>query len=125
MSKSNMAAKNTIMLKTDGGADVAYHIEDLDFINVMCDLEDKGIPVYAMAQTNSLEGARAMNMIRTIFSVLINEPDQKRAGSILSKHIKNGGDINIVMDAFSEAMGSAGFGESPDETSEETTEAME
>lgn len=116
--------KNSITLKGDNGADVEYKLQDLDFINVMCDLEDKGIPIYAMAQNGALDGAHAMGMIRTIFSVLINEPDEKKAGAILSRHIRNGGSVDVVMDTFGTMMGNGGFGnntESNEETPVETT----
>lgn len=114
--------KNSITLKGDNGADVEYKLQDLDFINVMCDLEDKGIPIYAMAQSGALDGAHAMGMIRTIFSVLIDEPDEKKAGAILSKHIRNGGSVDVVMDTFGAMMGNGGFGNSP-ESNEEATGA--
>ena len=122
MKKEETANTNVLMLKGDDGAEVEYKLKDLEFINVMCDLEDKGIPIYAMAQSGALDGAHAMGMIRTIFAVIIDEPDEKKAGAILSKHIRNGGSVDVVMDTFSALMGGGGFGNSPS-NNEETTEA--
>lgn len=111
---------NEILLKLDKG-DKVVQMADLDFINVMCDLEDKGVDVYNMAQDGSFGDTRAMHTVRLIFSTIIGEKDERKAGKMLSEHIRNGGKIEDVFNAFSELMTSGGFGES--QAQEGVTEA--
>lgn len=111
-----------ITLKLDNGKEKVKDLKDLDFINVICDLEDKGVDIFKMG-TGQLEDLSNMHTIRLIFATIIEEPDERKAGKILSEHIRNGGNIDEVFTAFGELMESGGFGGSP-ETEETDPAAM-
>ena len=100
-------------LKTAKG-EKEYKVKDLDFTNVMCDLEDKGVDIMAMMNGGDM-GGKTFSTIRTLTAALIGESDLKKAGQILTEHLSNGGDFNAVLDAFSEVMANAGFGEAATE----------
>jgi len=108
-------------LKTAKG-EKEYKVKDLDFTNVMCDLEDKGVDIIAMMEGEDF-GGKTFSTMRIITSALIDEPDLKKAGKILSEHLSNGGDFSTVFKAFEEVMETAGFGKAA--TDETTTEAAE
>ena len=86
-----------------------YTIEDLSFINIICDLEDKGVNVFDMAQGNGNFKGR-MKDIRTIFATIIGEPDLRKAGDIMSEHMANGGKLDDVFAVFTDMMQQGGFG---------------
>ena len=99
---------NKFLLKTADGV-VEYNVEDLDFINIMCDLEEKDIDVMNMMSTNE-NGGKMFTFIRGIVAMLVNT-DEKTAGKLLSEHMRHGGSLNDVMEAFAGLMNAAGFGE--------------
>ena len=84
---------------------------DLDFTNVICDLEDIGIDI--MSMTN--ENIKPFTLCRGIISVYTEEKDLRECGRILSEHLKNGGTLEEILDPFTEAMESAGFGNPAEE----------
>jgi len=100
-------------LKTAKG-EKEYKIKDLDFTNVMCDLEDKGVDIMAIMNDGDV-GGKAFSTVRTITAALIGETDLKKVGRILTEHLSNGGDFSAVLDAFSEMMANAGFGKAATE----------
>jgi hypothetical protein len=97
-------------------------IKEVDFTNVLCDLEDRGIDIMGMARTGTM---KFFSLARAIVSVYTGEKDLNECGKILSQHIKNGGDIDDIVVPFSEAMEAAGFGKkaAEEEPAEETSEA--
>ena len=56
-----------------------------------------------------------LDFIRAIIAVLTGTKDLTKAGKILSEHLKYGGSMDEVMEAFTEAMKTAGFGEEAEE----------
>lgn len=98
-----------LTLKKDDGKEEKIDLKDLDFINVLCDLEDEGVNVYEMTQGDSY----SIKDIRTIFAAIIGEKDQKKAGSIMSEHMRNGGDIGDIFNVFMGMMTTEGFGNDP------------
>ena len=66
-------------------------------------------------------GGKTFSTIRTITAALIGESDLHKVGRILTEHLSNGGDFSAVLNAFSDVMTSAGFGNAA--TTEEATEA--
>ena len=101
-------------LKTAKG-EKEYKTKELDFTNVMCDLEDKGVDVMAMINGDFTNGGKLFSTLRILISALIDEPDLKKAGSILSEHLANGGDMDVILNTFTEVMAKAGFGEAATE----------
>ena len=98
----------------------AYKIKDLDFTNVMCDLEDRGIDIMGMMNDGGLKDGKVFTTLRVITAAMIGEDDLKKAGRILSEHLKNGGEMDEIFNAFVEVMESAGFGGAAEEEQNET-----
>lgn len=109
-----------MVLHTENGTK-EYTIKDLDFTNVMCDLEDRGVDIMGM-MNNGLSGGKVFTTMRVILAALIGEEDLKKTGHILSIHLKNGGEMDEIFDAFTEVMETAGFGGASE--TEETTETV-
>lgn len=99
-----------------------YKIKELDFTNVMCDLEDRGIDIMGMMNNNSFENGKIFTTMRTITAALIGEDDLKAAGKVLTEHLANGGQMDEIFNAFTEVMQTAGFGGAAE--TEETTETV-
>lgn len=111
---------NRIMtLKLDNG-DKQFVTKDLDFFNLVCELEGAGVDVMSLTDGN-LERKNIFTTLRALLAVLINVPDIE-AGSLMSQHLKNGGTLDTIMEAFSSAMVDAGFGQTQTEETEETEE---
>lgn len=109
-----------LTLKLDGG-DRQFATKDLDFYNLVCELEEAGIDVMSLTDGN-LERTKIFSTMRALLAVLINV-QKETAGTYLSQHIKNGGQLDDIMQAFTDAMTDAGFGGTPEEeTPEETPE---
>lgn len=102
----------TLTLKLDGG-DRIFPIKDLDFFNIVCELEDSGIDVMSLT-SGSLERTKIFSTMRALTAVLVNV-QKDEAGALISEHIRNGGTLDVIMEAFTEAMADAGFGETPEE----------
>lgn len=113
-----MTQKKFFILKTDNG-DVTYPIPDLDFSNLVCDLEEYGINVYNLTQNDSTQ---YFSTLRAILAIIIKADDLTSAGKALTIHLKNGGETDTILEVFTEAMKQAGFGTTAEET---TTEAEE
>ena len=86
-------------------------VADLDFTNLMCDLEDHDVDVMGLLDDDTRENMKIFKTIRAIIAVLTGT----KAGKILSEHLKYGGSMDEVMEAFTEAMKTAGFGEEAEE----------
>ena len=99
-----------------------YKIKDLDFTNVMCDLEDRGIDVMNM-MSDGFNNGKTFTTLRVITATLIGESDLTKTGQILSEHLKNGGDMDEILDAFTEVMENAGFGEASEKDKKNKSEA--
>lgn len=105
--------KTKLRLKSATG-DKVYEIDQLEFINIMVDVEDKGINVMSL-----LSGEKpTFKALRTLLAVIIREDDEK-AGRMLTEHLFQGGDATDVLEAFNKAGEESGFGE----TAEGTTKA--
>jgi len=90
-------------------------VADLDFTNLMCDLEDHDVDVMGLLDDDTRENMKIFKTIRAIIAVLTGTKDLTKAGKILSEHLKYGGSMDEVMEAFTEAMKTAGFGEEAEE----------
>lgn len=90
-------------MKIDG---IEYETRDLDFTNILCDLEDQGIDIMSMTGENM----KPFNLCRGIISAYTGEKDMKKCGKIFTSHLKNGGTIEDILEPFTEAMEAAGFG---------------
>lgn len=86
-------------------------VADLDFTNLMCDLEDHDVDVMGLLDDESRANMKVFKTIRALTAVLTGTKDLTEAGRILSDHLKYGGSMDEIMGAFTEAMKNAGFGE--------------
>ena len=109
-----------LTLKLDNG-EKQFVTRDLDFYNLVCELEGAGVNVMNLVN-GALEQENVFSSVRAILAVLVNVQSVE-AGKLLSQHLKNGGDLEDIMTAFTEAMTDAGFGKP--QTAEETEEVKE
>lgn len=94
-----------------------FEVKELDFTNMVCDLEDKGVDVIALMNGDT---TKIFSASRAIVSVLTGNNNIQECGSLITEHIKSGGDFNDIMQSFMEAMEKAGFGATAEQ--EETEE---
>lgn len=99
-----------------------YKVKDLDFTNVMCDLENRGVDIMGMINSDGIQNGKMFTTMRVITAALIGEEDLKKAGKVLSEHLANGGEMDEIFNAFTEVMESAGFGGASE--TKETTETV-
>ena len=100
----------TISIQTNDGAQV-FPVAELDFTNLVCDLEGQGIDVMSMLD-GGLNRAKLMTMTRGLLAVMTGLPATE-AGKMLTQHLGNGGSLDDIFNVFSEAMADAGFGNRP------------
>lgn len=100
----------TINIQTNDGGK-AFPVNDLDFTNLVCDLEGQGIDVMSMLD-GGLDRGKLMTMTRAILSVMTGLP-LLEAGKMLTQHLANGGSLDDIFGVFSDAMNDAGFGSRP------------
>lgn len=100
----------TIQIQTSEGTQT-FPVADLDFTNLVCDLEAQGIDVMSMMD-GGLDRSKLMTMTRALLSVMTNLP-VKEAGKLLTQHLGNGGSLEDIFGVFTEAMADAGFGNRP------------
>jgi len=110
-----------MIIKTNNG-DVEIKTKELDFTNLMCDIEDNGVDIMALMSSSGRDDMKVFNTMRALLAALIGTKDLRSAGRVLSEHIKNGGDINVIMNVFMEAMESAGFGAGAKKQAQKTEE---
>ena len=109
-----------LTLKLDGG-DRQFATKDLDFYNLVCELEGSGVNVMNLT-AGSLEQDKVFSTVRAILAVLVNvQPTE--AGKMLSQHLRNNGTLDDIMAAFTDAMSDAGFGAPQTAEEEPETEA--
>lgn len=106
-----------LVLKLDGG-DRTYPTKDIDFFNLVCELEAANVDVMGLTDGN-IERSKIFTTMRALLAVLINVQAEE-SGKLLSQHLRNGGTLDEIMNAFTGAMEDAGFGASQE--SEEETE---
>lgn len=99
----------TFTLKTSNG-DQTYVMPELDFTNVLCDLEDQGVNLMQMFNAESRRDMKVFSVCRAILRVLTGTADKNEAGKIMSAHLSNGGTIDEIFSIFTEAMQDSGFG---------------
>ena len=90
--------------------------KELDFTNMMCDLEDYDVDVMGLLDSETRSSMKIIKTIRAILAVLIGTKDLTEAGKALTEHLKYGGAMDEIIDAFTEAMETAGFGGEAEET---------
>lgn len=90
--------------------------KELDFTNMMCDLEDYDVDVMGLLDSETRSSMKIIKTIRAILAVLIGTKDLTEAGKALTEHLKYGGAMDEIIDAFTEAMETAGFGGGAEET---------
>lgn len=115
--------KLTLTLNLDNGPK-EFETKELDFTNVMCDLEDNGVDVMAMLDDEERQHMKIFTTMRSIISVIVGEKDMAKAGKLLTEHLKNNGKMDTIMKVFTELMASAGFGKAEEETESETENEM-
>lgn len=100
----------TIAIKSNEG-DQVYPVAELDFTNLVCDLEGQGIDVMSMMD-GGLDRTKLMTMTRALLAVMTGLP-VREAGKLLTQHLGNGGSLEDIFGVFTEAMADAGFGNRP------------
>ncbi len=85
-------------------------VKELDFTNMMCDLEDNGVDVMALLDDDQRKSMKIFSTVRAIMGALTGTKSLKASGKMLSEHLANGGNIEEIMDSFTEVMAAAGFG---------------
>lgn len=90
--------------------------KELDFTNMMCDLEDYDVDVMGLLDSETRSSMKIIKTIRAILAVLIGTKDLTEAGKALTEHLKYGGAMDEIIDAFTEEMETAGFGGGAEET---------
>lgn len=95
---------------------VAYPNREITF-NDFCAFEDKGLDLQKM-------GEKPMNFIRAYVALLMNGSDEE-AGLAINDHIANGGDIEDIMNAMSEAIEESGFFRPQQQTAKSSTPKSE
>lgn len=100
----------TVAIKGKEG-DQVFTVTELDFTNIVCDLEGQGIDIMSM-MNGGIDRSKIMTITRALLAVLIDVP-VKEAGKLLTMHMSNGGAIDDIFEVFSEAMTDAGFGNRP------------
>lgn len=100
----------TVTIKSADG-DQLYPVVDLDFTNLVCDLEGQGIDVMSMLD-GGLDRTKLMTMTRALLAVMTGQP-VREAGKLLTQHLGNGGSLDDIFGVFTEAMQDAGFGNRP------------
>lgn len=104
---------NKLRLKSKTG-DKVYEVDELEFVNIMVDVEDKGVNVLDL-----ISGVNpTIKALRTLLSAMTGE-DEAVAGRMLSEHIMLGGDVNDIVSAFNLAGEEGGFGETAEEKKSE------
>ena len=100
----------TIVLKTNDGEQV-FPVKELDFYNLVCDLEGAGVDV--MTLTNGgLDRGKLFTTVRALLAVMIGVP-QAEAGRLIGEHLANEGSLEDVFGVFTQAMEDSGFGNRP------------
>jgi hypothetical protein len=100
----------TIAIQTNEGSQ-AFPVAELDFTNLVCDLEAQGVDVMSMLD-GGLDRTKLMTMTRAILAVMTGLPT-KEAGRMLTQHLANGGSLDDIFGVFTDAMADAGFGKRP------------
>ena len=100
----------TIAIQTNEGSQ-AFPVTELDFTNLVCDLEAQGVDVMSMLD-GGLDRTKLMTMTRAILAVMTGLP-VREAGKMLTQHLGNGGSLDDIFNVFTEAMADAGFGSRP------------
>lgn len=100
----------TVSIKTNEGEQL-FPVVDLDFTNLVCDLEGQGIDVMSMMD-GGIDRTKLMTMTRGLLAVMTGVPTRE-AGKMLTQHLGNGGSLDDIFSVFTEAMADAGFGNRP------------
>ena len=100
-----MNTTKTLRLKSHTG-DKVYEIDQLEFINIMSDVEEEGVNVIGLITGE----APTIKAIRVLLACMTGT-DPKTAGRMLAEHMLLGGEMTDVTDAFNTAGEEAGFGE--------------
>lgn len=82
----------------------AYKPAELDF-NTMCDMEDLGVSIFE-TENKGLSAVRAYLAVSAGIS-------KEEAGAEIGEHIANGGSLEVLSEAFSEAVRESTFFRTP------------
>lgn len=85
-----------------------YEVPDLDF-NAMCELEDRGIPI-AQLRSGDAKELKLASMVRGI-AAWIMDCSLRQSGIEINEHLKKGGNLDGILDAFNDEGEKAGFSE--------------
>jgi hypothetical protein len=108
----------TVSIKTNDGEQL-FPVADLDFTNLVCDLEGQGVDVMSMLD-GGVDRTKLMTMTRAILAVMTGLP-VRDAGKMLTQHLGNGGSLEDIFGVFTEAMADAGFGNRPTQPQDHKT----
>ena len=100
----------TIVLKTSEGEQV-FPVKELDFYNLVCELEGAGIDVMTLT-SGGLDRGKLFTTVRALLAVMIGVP-QTEAGRLIGEHLSNEGSLEDVFGVFTQAMEDSGFGKRP------------
>lgn len=100
----------TVSIKTNEGEQL-FPVVDLDFTNLVCDLEGQGVDVMSMMD-GGIDRTKLMTITRALLAVMTGV-EVREAGKMLTQHLGNGGSLDDIFSVFTEAMADAGFGNRP------------
>lgn len=100
----------TVSIKTNEGEQL-FPVVDLDFTNLVCDLEGQGVDVMSMMD-GGIDRTKLMTITRALLAVMTGV-EVREAGKMLTQHLGNGGSLDDIFSVFTEAMADAGFGKRP------------
>ncbi|MDY2627016.1 MAG: hypothetical protein SOW08_01675 [Lachnospiraceae bacterium] len=96
-----------------------YAAKNLDFGNLMCDLEDRGVNIIGLMQGGN---NYILSFCRGLISV-ITGLSTKDSGKLLAKHLASGGELTEMTGIIGELMAEDGFGAAGQAESESDIEA--
>ncbi len=98
---------------------VTYTKDELNFVTIMCDIEDTGVTL------TDMQSGKNFTMCRAIVSAWTGEKDLNKCARMITEHVKSGGTLDDIFIPFREAMIDAGFMERPTEEEPEAETAEE
>ena len=100
-----------------------YETPEMDFSNLCCDLEDRGVDIVSMTN-NRTRNRSLFSLCRGMVSIITGIYDLDEAGKVLSEHLKKGGSMEDILTVFTDSMQTAGFGEAESATVQPTPQKI-
>lgn len=99
---------------------ITYKIDELDFSNVMCDLEERNVETLEILSGKT---AHVFSFCRAFIDIVTGLDSLEASGKLLTKHIANGGKMEELLEVFLEMAIDAGFGDTEAEEQDENKPA--